>query len=169
MPKMVDNGRTKLTWVAGESGIASPSAPTTAELNGVNATDITCLVVSTYEVRADGSDTTNERAVCETADVVSPTIQKYMGSLPLFRQFDAGTGVPEADDVVALFEFGEVGWLVRRTGKPYSTAWTAGDQVEVYKFMVDNPQLGGGTGEGNLKGTVPLFPQGVFDLNAIVA
>lgn len=167
MPRMVDQGKTKLYWVPGDAGIASAAAPTTTELDA--GVDITCLVVSTYEVRADASDTTNERAVCEVANVVAPTIQNYMGNLVLFRQFDAVTGALEADDATSLFEFGEVGWFVRRLGKPYSTAWTAGDVVDVYKFMVDNPQVQGGTGEGYLKATIPLLQQGTFDLSAIVA
>jgi hypothetical protein len=164
---MVDQGKTKLYWVAGDAGIANAAAPTVAELNA--GVDITCLVVSTYEVRPDGSETTNERAVCETANNVAPTVQNFMGNLPLFRQFDATTGAPETDDTLNLFEFGEVGWFVRRTGKPYTTAWTAGDQVETYKFTVDTPQPGGGTGEGYLKATVPLLPAGVFDPKAVVA
>ncbi len=167
MPKMVDQGKTKLYWVPGEAGITNPAAPTTTELNA--GVDITCLVVSTYEVRADGSETTNERAVCETSNVVAPTVQNYMGTLPLFRQFDSTTGVPETDDALQLFEFGEVGWFVRRTGKPYTTAWTAADQVEVFKFMVDTPQTAGGSGEGYLKATVTLLQQGNFRLNAVVA
>jgi hypothetical protein len=164
---MVDNGKTKLAWVPGETGIVNPSAPTTTELNA--GVDITCITVATYEVRADASDTTNERAVCETANVVAPTVQNYMGNLPLFRQLNATTGAAETDDPLNLFEFGEVGWFVRRTGKSSDTVWTAGDQVEVYKFMADTPQPAGGTGEGYLKATVPLLQQGTFDLKAIVA
>lgn len=164
---MVDQGRTKLTWVPGDAGIANPAVPTTVELAA--GVDVTCIMVSTYEVRADGSETTNERAVCETANVVAPTVQNYMGNLNLFRQFDATTGAAEVDDALNLFEFGEVGWFVRRVGKPYTTAFAASDVVEVYKFMADTPQIQAGTGEGNLKATVPLFPQGVFDLKAVVA
>lgn len=167
MPRMVDQGVTKLFWVPGNAGIANAAAPTTTELNlGV---DLTCIMVSTYEVRADASDTTNERAVCETANVVAPTIQNYMGNLALFRQLDATTGVPETDDPINTFEYGALGWFVRRLGKPYTTAWTAADQVEVYKFMSDTPQIQGGTGEGYLKATVPLLQQGTFDLKAVVA
>lgn len=167
MPRLVDQGKTKLYWVPGETGITNAAAPTVAQLNA--GTDITCLVVATYEVRPDGSETTNERAVCETANVVAPTIQNFMGTLPLFRQFDGTTGAPETDDGLNLFEFGEVGWFVRRIGTPYTTAWTVGDQVETYLFMVDTPQPAGGSGEGYLKLTVPLLPQGTFNVKAIVA
>ena len=167
MPRLVDQAKTKLYWVPGDTGIAAVAAPTVAELNA--GVDLTCLMVSTYEVRPDASDTTNERAVCEDANVVAPTVKNYMGNLILFRQFDATTGAPETDDPINTFEFGTLGWFVRRLGKPYTTAWTVADQVEVYKFMSDVPQPQGGTGEGYLKVTVPLLQQGTFDIKAVVA
>jgi hypothetical protein len=166
---MVDNGVTKLTWIPGVDGLADPSAPTVAELTAVDAVDLSCVMVSSYEVRADASDTTNERAVCETANVVAPTVQNYMGNLVLFRDFDADTGDPETTDPLNYFEFGTTGWFVRRLGQPYTAAYAAADQIEVYKFMSDTPQIQGGTGEGYLKVTVPLLQQGVFDIKAVVA
>jgi hypothetical protein len=167
LPRFVDQGKTKIYWVPGDTGITNVAAPTVAQLNA--GVDITCLLLSTYEVMADASDTTNERAVCETANVVAPTIQNYKGNLILFRQYDDITGVPESDDTLAIFVFGAVGWFVRRIGKPYTTAWATGDKVDVYKFMIDTPQIAGGTGEGYLKGTVPLLQQGTFNINATVA
>ncbi len=167
MPKMVDQGVTKLVWVPGDAGIANKDAPTTTELAA--GIDITCYVVSSYEVRPDGSETTNERAVCETSNNVAPTVQNYMGTLPLFRQINDTTGMPETEDALNMFEFGDVGWLVRRTGKPYTTAFAASDVVETYKFTVDTPQPSGGTGEGYLKATVPLLPAGMFSPRAVVA
>ncbi len=167
MPRLVDQQVTKLYWVPGDTGIASVSAPTTAELNA--GTDLTCLMVSSYEVRPDGSETTNERAVCEGSNVVAPTVQNYTGNLILFRQFDSTTGAPEADDPINTFEYQTLGFFVRRLGKDYSDAWAAADEVEVYKFMADTPQPQGGAGEGYLKVTVPLLPQGSFDIKAVVA
>jgi hypothetical protein len=167
MPRQVDLGRTKITWVQGEAGITNYLAPTVAQLNA--GVDITCLLVSTYEVRADGSDTTNERAVCETANVDTPTVQNYMGNLPIFRQLDGTTFLPETADPLNVFTFGAVGWFVRRIGKPYTTAWAVGDIVDIYKFVVDTPQIQGGTGEGYFKATIPLLKQGVFSPKVVVA
>jgi hypothetical protein len=164
---MVDQGVTKLTWIPGVNAIIDHNAPTAAELNHVNAVDLSCIMVQTYEARADGSDTTNERAVCETAESVTPTIQKYMGNFVLFRDMEAG--VPGPDDLTELFpQNGAVGWFVRRTGKPYDALYVDGDKVETFLFINDVPQLSGGTGEGNLKGTVPMLPQGKFATAAVV-
>lgn len=169
MPKMVDLGRTKLIWVAGLTGIANPSAPTVAELTTGTAVDISCIMKSNYSVGPTDSETTNERAVCETANNVTPTVQNYEGTLELFRQFDAGTGVPEIDDALNLWEFGAVGWFVRRIGLPYSTNIAASQVLETYLFMADTPRPNGGSGEGNLAATVKLLPQGTFDIKAVVA
>lgn len=169
MPRRVDLGVTKIHWVQGDTGITNVLAPTVAQLNAGTSIDITCLLLATYEVRADGSDTTNERAVCETANVVAATVQNYMGNLILFRQFDDTTNALETDDALNIFSFGAVGWFVRRIGKPYSSAWAAGDVVDVYKFAVDTPQVQGGTGEGYIKATIPLLQQGTFSVKSIVA
>lgn len=167
MPRLVDLGVTRLTWVPGDTGIADVTAPTTAELGAVGAVDLTCVMVSTYEVRADGSETTNERAVCETANVVAPTVRNYMGTFNLFRQFTAG--VPAADDAIEMFtDEGVLGWFVRRLGLAYDTAYANGQVVDVYKFLSDVPQITGGTGEGYLKATVPMLQQGVFATRAVI-
>lgn len=168
MARKVDIGVTKLSWVPGETGIADASAPALLELTDEAVLDITCLVVTTYEVRADASDTTNERAVCETANVVTPTIANYMGNLILFRDWDDVALQFTMDDALARFTLGEIGWFVRRLGLPQATAYADGQQVETYKFMPDNPQIQGGTGEGYLKATIPLLQQGTFDLRAII-
>lgn len=164
--RLVDQGVTKLLWVPGEDGIVNPAAPTVAELTA--GIDLTPQMVTTYEVRPDGSDTTNERSVLETANVETPTVQNYMGRLELFRQWDPTAQEWEGEDVLTILKFGDLGWFCRRLGLPAAEP-AAADQVwEVYKFMVDTPQVQGGTGSGYLKATVPLFQQGVFQLDAVV-
>lgn len=167
MARLVDQGVTRLTWVPGEDGIADVSAPTVSELAA--GTDLTCVMVTTYEVRADGADTTNERAVCETANVVTPTIRNYMGRFDLFRQWDSSTMAWTGEDVLEILVYGDLGHFVRRLGFSRDTAYAESQQVEVYKFMVDTPQVQGGTGDGYLKANVPLFRQGSFDVKAIVS
>lgn len=168
MARKVDQGVTKLVWVPGVAGIADRTAPELAELNAAGVVDLTCLMVTTYEVRADASDSTNERAVCDVANVVTPTIANYMGNLVLFRDWDDGDQEFSMNDALALYTLGHLGWFVRRLGLPQATAFADGQQVETYLFMSDNPQVQGGTGEGYLKATVPLFQQGSFDLRAII-
>src|SRR5690606_39892793 len=97
MPRLVDQGVTKLTLVPGEDGIADVNAPKLSEL--LLGRDLTCQMVTTYEVRADNSDTTNERAVCEVANVVTPTVQTYMGRYDLCREWGPDAQERSAGDV----------------------------------------------------------------------
>jgi hypothetical protein len=163
----VDQGVTRLDWVLGEDGIANIEAPTLAEL--ATARDLTCLMVSTYEVRFDGSDTTSERAVCETANVDAPTMENYMGRFELFRQWDPDLLAWETSDPLEWLTYKSVGYFVRRLGFSKDTAYAAGQKVEVYKFMADRAQVQGGTGQGYLKATVPMLKQGSATLSAVVA
>lgn len=168
MARKVDLGVTKLLWVPGETGITDASAPTVQELTAQGVLELSCLMVTTYEVRADTSDTVNERAVCETANVVTPTVQNYMGNLVLFRDWDEQQLAFTMDDALATFTHGHLGWFVRRLGLPHSVAVADGQQLETYKFAVDTPQTMGGTGDGYLKATIPLHQQGTFDVRAVV-
>lgn len=162
MPRIVDLGVTKYAWV---DAIADVTAPTVAELTG--GTDISPTVVTTTSVGPTASDTVNERAITDTANVVVPTIGNYEGTLNLFRDYTAGSPTA-AIDPLAIFAAGDVGYLVRRVGKAHDVAFAAADEVEVYKFMVDNPQVRGGQGDGYLKATIPLLQQGQFSVKATV-
>lgn len=167
MPRLVDQGVTRLTWVPGDDGIASIDAPTLAEL--ATGRDLTCIMVSTYEVRMDGSDTTSERAVCETANTDAPTMKNYMGRFELFRQWDDVLLAWEVEDVLQWLDYKALGTFVRRLGLPRDAAYAAGQQVEAYKLMADEAQIQGGTGQGYLKATVPMLKQGSATTRAVVA
>src|SRR5690606_22822743 len=128
-----------------------------------------CLMVTSYEVRADTSDIVSEKAVCESANSDTPTAQNYIGNLVLFRQWDEDTGEWDTYDPLEIFPTGRIpGYFVRRTGKPYDEPFEDGDIVEVYKFVTDEPQHAGGTDQGYVKVTVPLHKQGVMELAAVV-
>jgi hypothetical protein len=168
MPRIVDLGITKYLWVP-TGGISSVTAPTVAELTAGTVKDITTFVVTTTAVQSSASDTTNEKAISDTSNVVVPTIGNYEGNLVLFRDFTSGAPTSSVDLLATFSAAGIVGYIVRRVGKTYSTAIVATDVVDVFKFMTDNPQIQGGTGEGYLKLTVPLLQQGSFKVGAVVA
>jgi len=165
MPRLVDLGVTKYVWLS--AAPASIAAPTTTELTA--GKDISQYVVTTTAVGPTASDTVNERAITDTSNAVVPTIGNYEGNLVLFRDYTTGAPTASTDVMETFSAAGVVGWLVRRVGKPASTAFAASDVVEIYKFMTDTPQPSGGAGDGYLKLTVPLLQQGQFDIKAVVA
>lgn len=164
MPRMIDLGVTKYSWVP---TIANIAAPTTTELTA--GKDISQYVVTTTAVGPTASDTVNERSVTDTSNAVVPTVGNYEGNLVLFRDYTAGVPTTGTDVMETFSAAGVVGYLVRRLGKPATDAFAAADKVEVYKFMTDTPQPHGGAGDGYLKLTVPLLQQGSFNIAAAVA
>jgi len=168
MPRIVDLGVTRWDWVPGNSPFANPLAPKVSEISAATAVNLSPYVVTTSSMNAVASDTVNERSIAETANVVVPTVGNYEGTLTLFR--DYADGEPTDVDPFDLFKSaGIVGYLVRRVGKPSTTAYAAGDIVDIFKVMTDNPQASGGAGDGYLKVTVPMLQQGFMSLATPVA
>lgn len=166
MPRrVIDQGVSRWAWAV---DLADPAAPTSTELE--EAVDLSCLAVTgSSEVRADASDTVSEKAICETANADTPTAANYIGNLVLFRMWDDETDDWDATDPRVVFPTSGIhGFVVIRDGLPTEDDWDAGQLVQVYKFVTDNPQFSGGSGEGNQKLTVPLLKQGVMHLDAVV-
>jgi len=165
MPRMVDLNVTTYWWVPSTTGTLADV--TTAALG--TAENISSYVVSTTAIGPTASDTISERSITDVANVVVPTIGNYEGTLVVFRDYDAG--VPSANDPLTTIasESGELGWIVRRVGKASTEAAASGDIVEAYLFLTDNPQISSGTGDGYLKATIGLLPQGVFSASVTLA
>lgn len=177
MARLVDINVTKIVWLPGDrSVIATITAPKLSTELSTPGTppvpagmDITCFVLNSYAVTADPSNTTTESAVCDNAEGTVPTMRKYSGNLPMFRDF-AALGVPSATDPTTIFTEGfPQGYIIRRVGKPQETPFAVADVVEIYHFTADTPQISGGTQAGFLKMTVLLLPTGKFTTKAVIA
>jgi hypothetical protein len=164
MARLIDLAVTKVTWL---TTLASTTSPAITDLNAAGGKDLGAYLTTGYHVGMEDSDTVSEKSITETAQIDVPTIQKYSGMLELFRDFTSGAPTAVVDFTNYFSGANEAGWLVRRVGKPSSSAYVAGDVVEIYKFVADPPHLTGGTGSGYVKGTVKLLPQGVFNLKAV--
>ena len=160
MARIVDLGVTRYDWVPGVAGLTTPIAPKLTDVSTA-AKHISPLVVTTTDINPDDSDTVNEKSVTDTSNAVVPTVGNYHGTLNLFRDFT--NGVPTADvDLADVINKGEIGWIVRRLGKPASTALAVGDIVDVFLFLVDKVAKTGGQGDGYLKLNATLLQQGQF-------
>lgn len=155
--RFVDLGVTRMAWV---TTVAAFPALTATEVTG--GVDLTNYLLTDYKVGMTGSKSVNEMGVGDLADINVPTIKTYAGSLHLFRSLLA-TGLSATDDPFATFAGNnETGYFVRRIGPAKTAPFTTGDVVEAYKFIADSPEIDGGTGNGFLKMTVPLFSIGIF-------
>lgn len=169
MARIVDLGVTRYDWAPGASGITTPNAPKLTELSAAAVKAISAYVVTTSSVNPTASDTVSEKGITDVSNAVVPTVGNYEGSLTLFRDFT--NGAPTAVlDLAGTFKKGDVGWLIRRLGKPASEPLAVGDIVDVFLFMVDAVGKTGGQGEGYLKLNVTLLQQGSFAMDkAVVA
>jgi hypothetical protein len=161
MARIVDLGVTQYLWVPTLAGIANPLLPTDDELTAVGVKNISQFVVTTTDINPDDSDTITEKGITDTSNAVVPTIGNYHGTLNLFRDFTAG--IPTASvDLAATFTKGAVGWIVRRLGKPATTAIATADLVDLFLFLVDKVAKTGGQGDGYLKLNCTLLQQGQY-------
>jgi len=160
MARIVDLGITQYTWVPGVAGLTTPAAPKLTDLSATGAKNISDYVVTTTDINPDDSDTITEKGITDTSNAVVPTIGNYHGTLNLFRDFTSGA--PATTDLASVFTKGAVGWIVRRLGKPASTALAVADVVEVYLFLVDKVARTGGQADGFLKLNCTLLQQGQY-------
>jgi hypothetical protein len=168
MARTIDLNVTTYWWIAGDAGIANPDAVSAAVLTA--PLNISQYLHSSTSVNPTSSDTVSERGITDTANVITPIIGNYEGTLVGFRDLTAGA--PSATDILTLIgkTAGIVGWVVRRKGFASNAAAAATQKVDVFKFATDNPQVTGGQGDGMLKATIPLLAQGVFRIEtALVA
>jgi len=157
---MIDLNATTYWWVA--AGTITNAAAVSAAVLTTTA-NISTFVVASTKIGPANSDTISEKSITDVANCVVPVVANYEGTLFAFRYFTAG--VPSATDVLTTVAStaGIAGWIVRRTGYAATVAAAATQIVEVFKFMTDNPQPSAGSGEGYIKATIPLLPQGVFN------
>jgi len=168
MARTLDFRITTFWWVPGDAGITNPDAISAATLTA--ARNITTYLHPSTEINTAPSDTVSERGIDDYANVVTPIIGNYTGTLVGFR--DLLAGVPTANDLLTLVgsAAGALGWLVRREGFASTAAAAATQKVDAFKFALDNPQKSAGKGDGMLKVTIPLHAQGVFRIEtALVA
>jgi len=160
MARTIDLNVTTYWWIAGDAGIANPDAVSAAVLTA--GKNISAYVHTSTKIGPESSDTVKDKGITDTANVDTPIIGNYGGTLVMFRDMTAG--VPSANDPLTAIgnAAGVVGWIVRREGFASSAAAAATQKVDVFKFATDAPVKSGGTGDGMLKVTIPLLQQGVM-------
>lgn len=146
MPKSLADGRTRVALLTQKP--ADPYAPTLTELNA--GIDASCrLVASDYNVGPAASETVDEKELCVEGNAVAFGPSNATIEFSPFRYFDetgkAETGTAEGDIGDAVFQAtknkGTRLWIYQReTSKKSTDPWAAGDEVDGYEFLTDNPQ-----------------------------
>jgi hypothetical protein len=148
MPKALADGNTRLAILAAKP--ADPDAPTVSELEG--GIDASCRVLkSDYRISAAASDTIADAELCAATNAQAYGAGNYEATITPFRYWDAtdpGKSDEEGDLVFqALRHKGGIVYVAERmTGLTYDTPWEAGQEVNVYELLLDNPTKAGEAG-----------------------
>jgi len=120
MSVVIIDGRVKVVWA---SAVANVAAPTTAELNA--GTALQGLITP------DGLDIASQTGKVDVSNLGSKTTTYRAGrkayDVAIKFHHDSPT-----DTAYNLFPYRTTGFLVVRRGVDATTAWGAGDKVEVY-------------------------------------
>ena len=146
MPKSLADGRTKVAILSQKP--ADPLAPTITELKA--GIDASCrLNAADFNVGPTDSETIDEKELCVEGNATALGPSNATIEFTPFRYFNLETGKAEetsGDDIGdAVFQAtknkGSRLWMViRETSKKSTEEWAAGDEVDVYEFITDNPQ-----------------------------
>src|SRR5665647_125892 len=88
MARTIDLNVTTYWWIPGDAGIANPDAVSAAVLTA--GTNISVYLHSSTSINATSSDTVSEKGITDVANVVTPIIGNYEGTLVGFRDMTAG-------------------------------------------------------------------------------
>lgn len=153
-------------WVSkADNPTFDPKSPSAAVLTNDN--NISCAITTGYSLNPTDSDTDDTSTICDSANVATPTFRNFEGNLTMIRE-EIGQNEDQASGRYKAWEFfkhkGAEGWLVRRIrGLNFEPA-EAGQKVEIYSFITDNPQEGA-EDSAVVTYTVPFLPQGFSILN----
>lgn len=165
MPKTLADGRIKLVALAVDP--ANPGAITVTEANA--GTDLSCRILkSDYRLSPVASDTIADAELCSEGNATAFGASNYEGTVTPFRYLDEDGKTEVANDVAweLLKEKGTHLYFIEREGPHYTEPFAAGDEIEVYEIITDNPQKPSDRA-GFIKRVVPLGVQRAW-LNKLV-
>lgn len=156
------DGSTRVYWVPGENGIADVSAPEVAELNA--GVDLSCHIMS------GGLALGVTTATIDTASLCSAFVSQANGRTTVTPTLTMWRYKQPDDTAWELFDGGEVGWLVIRSGVDTDTAWAEGQSVIVAYVQVSEPapEFPGGDTASTFAVNMLLVSGRQFDQKAVV-
>lgn len=121
----------------------NPTSPSAALLT--DARNISCSIDNGYKLGPTAPETDKSKSICESANVENRVAYTYEGALTFFREGDLTDNTSAYARAFSFFKSGtqngqNLGWLVRRVGYKNTVAAAAGQQVESYLFVPDNPK-----------------------------
>ncbi|MEU3255862.1 hypothetical protein [Streptomyces sp. NPDC006997] len=130
MADLISDGKTRVAWA---SSIANIQAPTVAEL--------TAGADYTKRITPDGLKLDPTTADVDTSSLASKFDTTTVGRVGFATELTFKRGDTPGDDApYTTLKYGVSGFLAVRRGIDYTTAWAAGQKVEVYPITCGEPQ-----------------------------
>ncbi|WP_137991268.1 hypothetical protein [Streptomyces vilmorinianum] len=122
MSDVINDGKTRVAWV---TSIANISSPAVAELEaGIDLTE---------RITPDGLNIPAETADVDNSSLASTFTTNRAGRRSFSPELTLKRGDTPTDDLPwSTLVYQALGYLVVRRVLPYTTAWAAGQEVEVY-------------------------------------
>ncbi len=158
-------GEETVAWVLDANMTpAQAKAPTDTILNAGTTLQLSPAIAwQDFALSATDSDDIEDRAITDAGNAVSRGFANFEGTLSFFR--DANQADTTSDFKKAFDAFRTprtYGYLVIRVAEQkWSTTWTKGDRVSVYRFVADII-TDDATGDDSVKFTVTFLPQGLL-------
>lgn len=167
MSKNQSNGNTKVGWIL-DSALTNKQFPVVTELTA-SALDLSAAIAwKNYKVGADVSADIQDRSLVDLGSAVSRGAAKYGATIGMFRDLNNTNNASVYVQAFQAFRTkGVIGWLVVRVNKAATLPWAVGDEVSLYKLMVDTTE-NSRAGEDSTKFIVTFLSQGALFAHSMV-
>ncbi len=172
--KSTSNGKIKVWWIASDDVNNEENfltGPTDYEISEFGLDLTAAIAWDGYDLGATDSNKIDDRGIIDEGAVQSRGFAQFNGSLTFFRGITSETTGAYADAFAAFKAATDGsrpnGYLVTRIGVPATTAITAGQKVNVFKFIAD-AFMDNTEGEDSVKFMVNFAPQGKLGVNSTV-
>lgn len=146
MSDLISDGKTRVAWL---STVANINAPTAAEL--------TAGADYTKRITPDGLKVDPTTADVDTSSLASKFDTKTAGRVGYDTEVTFKRGDNPTDDApYSTLKYGVSGYLAVRRGIDATTAWTAGQKVEVYPITCGEPANNSPAANEVMKFTSPM-------------
>lgn len=125
LPSQPADGNVRIQWVA---TIADPEEPATAELNAVSAVDLSCYLTADGFTPGLDEQTIADDRLCDTETFEQPG----RSARTLDVIYIDNTNTVQDNEAVETLVPGTVGYIVKRSGIAYDTAFADGQSVDVW-------------------------------------
>lgn len=165
MAKITSNEYVKVAWVLDANMTpAQAQAPTDTILNAGTTVQLSPAIAwQDFALGATDSDDVEDRGITDPGNAITRGFANFEATISFFR--DANPGDTSSDFVKAFATFRTprtYGYLVLRAAEQkWSTTWTKGDRVSVFRFVADIV-VDDTEGDDSVKFTVSFLPQGLL-------